>query len=210
MEKSSNAVFINCSYGETFRPLLRAILFCLLRVGLKPLIANEESDSGRVRLNRLLKLIKSSQYSIHDLSTLEDSQDPELLHLNMPFELGLDLGIRFSSVQNKKNTLVLEDKEGDLKAMMSDFGFGETKAHLNDGKRLVRIIRNHFYNVFRTECNRAPKLPEPRDIWYDFNTFNKDLETTPEGQLRDQDDLDEMENTEFIDKATAWIKHHSP
>ena len=208
MGKQAEAVFINCSYGESFRPLLRAILFCTLRLGLKPLIANEVSDSGRVRRDRILKLIRQSQYSIHDLSTVVDTRDSSILHLNMPFELGLDLGVRFSDakVQDRKIALVLEEKEGDVKKMMSDFGFGETKAHRNQGKRLVRAIRNHFYAALREKNRESVTLPDATDIWYEFNTFTKDLETTPDGRLRDPDDLDEMENAEFIDEAQRWIE----
>ena len=61
-------VFINCPFDARYAPILQGILFCLIRFGLNPRIATERSDSGESRIDKILELVESSRYSIHDLS----------------------------------------------------------------------------------------------------------------------------------------------
>ena len=72
------------------------MLFTLVYLGLKPQMA-QTTDSGAVRIDRILKLIKESKYSIHDLSRIVASKAGEIARFNMPFELGLDIGIRIET-----------------------------------------------------------------------------------------------------------------
>ncbi len=60
-------VFVNCPLDEDYDHILQAVLFCLVRFGLKPRIATERSDAGEPRINKILDLVQSSRYSIHDL-----------------------------------------------------------------------------------------------------------------------------------------------
>ena len=85
------SVFVNCPLDEDYDHILRAILFCLVRFGLKPRIATERSDAGEPRITKILSLIQSSRYSIHDLCRCQARQEGEYYRLNMPFELGLGL-----------------------------------------------------------------------------------------------------------------------
>ena len=86
------SVFINCPLDDEYKPLLQAILFCLIRFGFKPRIATERTDSAESRLEKIKELIRSSKYSIHDLSRCQSSGPREHYRMNMPFELGLDFG----------------------------------------------------------------------------------------------------------------------
>jgi hypothetical protein len=52
----------------------------------------ERLDSGRPRIDKIISLIKESKYAIHDLSRLKAREAGEYYRLNMPFELGLDVG----------------------------------------------------------------------------------------------------------------------
>ena len=51
-------VFINCPFDEEYLPLLRPLLFTILYVRLNPRIALESLDSGRPRIDKIVKLIK--------------------------------------------------------------------------------------------------------------------------------------------------------
>jgi hypothetical protein len=66
----TNSVFINCPFDNEYLPLLKPLLFILIKLGFNPRIALERSDSGEIRLNKILELIESSKFSIHDLSRL--------------------------------------------------------------------------------------------------------------------------------------------
>jgi len=61
-------VFVNCPFDAEYTPILEAMLFCLIRLGLNPRIATERGDSGETRIDKILELVQSSRYSIHDLS----------------------------------------------------------------------------------------------------------------------------------------------
>jgi hypothetical protein len=87
-------VFINCAFDQDFYPLLRPLLFAIIYLGLKPRIALEDVDSGRPRIDKIVELIADSKYAIHDLSRIEARKAGELFRLNMPFELGIDVGCR--------------------------------------------------------------------------------------------------------------------
>ncbi len=89
------SVFINCPFDSEFLPLAQALVFSILRLGLEPRIATERADSGETRVQKIRELIRSSRFSIHDLSRMEPLGPHDLPRFNMPFELGLDLGCRY-------------------------------------------------------------------------------------------------------------------
>lgn len=70
MRSFDRNVFINFPFDEEYLPLLRALLFTILYLGLNPRIALESLDSGRPRIEKVVRLIKESRYAIHDLSRL--------------------------------------------------------------------------------------------------------------------------------------------
>lgn len=54
-------VFVNCPFDNQYFPLLKALLFTIVYIGLKPLIS-ETSDSGEIRLHKIKDLMLESQY----------------------------------------------------------------------------------------------------------------------------------------------------
>lgn len=88
-ERSENSVFLNIPYDEKFRRLYLAYIAGLIHLGLNPR-ATLEIPGGRNRLEKILDLIRSCRYSIHDLSRVQlDRTPPRTPRFNMPFELGL-------------------------------------------------------------------------------------------------------------------------
>lgn len=94
MENFDKNIFVNCPFDKDFLPLLKPLLFTIMYCGFNPRIALERLDSGEVRLVKIKELIDSSRYSIHDLSRIKSKGSGEYFRLNMPFEIGLDLGCR--------------------------------------------------------------------------------------------------------------------
>ena len=62
-----SSAFVNCPFDEDYEPILQAVLFCLVRFGLTPRIAKERSNAGEGRVERILELVASSKYSIHEV-----------------------------------------------------------------------------------------------------------------------------------------------
>ena len=60
------SVFINCPFDEDYEPILQAMLFCIIYLGLHPRLATERLDSGEVRLDKLRELDIPSEHSLFD------------------------------------------------------------------------------------------------------------------------------------------------
>jgi hypothetical protein len=89
-ESSDKSVFLNIPYDDRFRRLYLAYITGLVHLDLKPR-ATIEIPGGQNRLDKILDLIHSCRYSIHDLSRVELDRNPPFTtpRFNMPFELGL-------------------------------------------------------------------------------------------------------------------------
>jgi len=79
-----NAVFLNIPYDEEFQKLYIAYIVGLSQLGFDPCITSGIPGGDR-RLDRVLALIQSCRYSIHDLSRVELSAVPPATpRFNMP------------------------------------------------------------------------------------------------------------------------------
>lgn len=87
-------VFINCPFDRAYRPLLRALLFAIHDCGFRARSALEVEDSGEVRVQKIIRIIKESPLGIHDISRVELDPSSNLPRFNMPLELGLFMGAK--------------------------------------------------------------------------------------------------------------------
>lgn len=150
------SAFVNCPFDEDYDPILRAVLFCLVRLGLRPRIATERSDVGEPRISKIVELIESSKYSIHDLSRCQAQEEGEYYRLNMPFELGLDFGCRRygSGHLASKVILVLEEEPYRYQAAISDLAGSDIEAHNGDYEVAVRKSSQLASRHARLSANR--------------------------------------------------------
>jgi len=88
----NRSVFVNCSRDARYGPLRRAIAFALYECKFIPRSMIED-DFG-VGYERVLRLIRSCRYGIHDLSAFGR---------NTPFDLGLFLGASNFGEANDRN-----------------------------------------------------------------------------------------------------------
>lgn len=137
-----NSIFVNCPFDEEFAPLLQAIAFCLTDMGFFPRLAPENADNAANRLDRIIDLIRSSKFGIHDLSRCKSTSVGEYARLNMPFELGLDHACaRFGGGQMAgKAILILEESRYDYQKGLSDISGWDIHAHDGDFIKVVRIV----------------------------------------------------------------------
>jgi len=166
-------VFVNCPFDEEYLPLLRPLLFTIIFLGLKPRIALEALDSGAPRIEKIIDLIRKSRYAIHDLSRLQAKQAGEYYRLNMPFELGVDVGCRLfgKGRWSQKRCLVLEVEHHRYQAAISDLSGSDIAVHNNDPQSIITQVRNWLNNEARLH---APGPASVLGAFMDFMADNYD------------------------------------
>lgn len=166
-------VFINCPFDKSYiDDLLKPILYVLVKNGLHPRLSLEVSDSGMVRLQKITGIIKACKYSIHDLSIVKSKKAKEFARMNMPFELGIDVGLRNSGVSklDEKLFLILEATKYDYMKALSDINGFDIKVHNNKTEKVFECL----YSWSR-ETLKIKKQDPPLKMLYDFMDFNTSL-----------------------------------
>jgi len=142
----SKNVFINCLFDDDFAPFLEAILFCVVYFGFSSRLSSESLETGQSRLEKILRLIENSKYSIHDLSRCKASSKGEYARMNMPFELGIDLGFRSSKDRSTdgKRFLIFEHTQYETKKALSDIAGLDIEYHNGEYDTLLEKVRDFF------------------------------------------------------------------
>jgi hypothetical protein len=194
-------VFINCPFDEKYFPLLRPLLFTVIYLKLKPRIALESMDSGQLRLDKIVSLIKDSKFSIHDLSRSEALAPGELYRLNMPFELGIDFGCRFfgASPHNEKRALILEAKEHRYKASISDLAGADIACHKDEPYKVIGEVRAWLKNVCLEKAAAPAKISS---AFTDFMAQNYDALIAEGFSPRD---IEELPVPELVNYMETWV-----
>lgn len=200
----SKNVFINCPFDPDYTPLLRPLLFTILYLGYIPRIALERFDSGEARIQKICELIGNSKFSIHDLSRIQSSGKNEIYRLNMPFELGIDIGCRLfkEGVAKLKKCLILEKEQYRYQKALSDLSNSDIKRHNNEPEEIVRQIRNWFVE------NEQPKATSATKIWENFNEFMADFYEKRKKEGFKNKDLQMMPVPEYINFIKEWLDVH--
>jgi hypothetical protein len=138
-----NAVFLNIPYDEEFQRLYVAYIVGLYQLGLKPFVTSG-IPGGERRLDRVLALIQSCRYSIHDLSRIELSTTPPATpRFNMPLELGLT--ITWAKLHPRRHTWFLwESTPRRLQKSMSDLDGTDPYIHSGTVEGVLSELRNAF------------------------------------------------------------------
>lgn len=166
-------VFINCPFDKSYiNDLLKPLLYVIIKNGYNPRLSLEVSDSGEVRLEKITEIIKSCKYSIHDLSLVKSKKAKEFARMNMPFELGIDYGLRKSGTVplSEKQFLILEATKYDYMKAISDINGFDIKVHNNKTEQVFECIYSWFSETLKTN-----KQEPPLKTFYDFIDFNTSL-----------------------------------
>jgi hypothetical protein len=195
-------VFVNCPFDDAYLPLLRPLLFCVIYVGLNPRIALEALDSGAPRFEKIVSLVQQSKFAIHDLSRMQSSSAGEYFGLNMPFELGLDVGCRLfrRGQASTKRCLILEAEPYRYKAAISDLSNSDIAVHGNEPVKLITEVRNWLNAEARL------KAPGPADVWSRFNEFMASNYVDLKGRGYSDSDIDSLPVGELIACMQEWVE----
>jgi hypothetical protein len=192
------SVFINCPFDDKYTPIFEAIVFVVIICGFRPLCARVRLDSSEIRLNKIMDLIGSSRYSIHDLSRVELDEVNALPRFNMPLELGADLGCkRFSPSRKNKSILIFDSQSYRFQKYISDLGGQDVANHNNHPTLAIGSIRNWL----RAESGQ--RLPGPSALEIRYARFRRDL---PQICVGLEVKPEEMTFVDFCQGVAAWLE----
>ena len=140
-------VFINCPYDSKYRPNMHLIIYMVCKFDHYPKLAALYSDVDD-RMEKICKLIDSSEIGIHDISLMEFDGENKLARFNMPFELGIDYAHK--KYVNKNDKLLIMEKEPYLsKKSLSDLSGSDIVAHKDEPEEIIKSIRNFFVGLYQ-------------------------------------------------------------
>lgn len=137
------SLFLNIPYDSSFRNLYLAYIAGVTSFGLVPR-ATLEIPGGERRLDRILSLIQTCAYSLHDLSRVQlDHHSPKTPRFNMPFELGLVVSWQ-KLISPKHTWFVFEAMQRRAEKSLSDISGTDVYIH----NRNVRGVFTQLCNAF--------------------------------------------------------------
>jgi len=170
-EKYNKNIFINCPFDVDYKPLFDALVFVIFDCGFIPRCALEEDDGSQIRVQKIFSIIAECRLGIHDLSRVEVSKSTKLPRFNMPLELGIFLGAKHFGVQGqkRKTCLILDREKYRYQKFISDIAGQDVKAHENDQRILIRVVRDWLRN------HSQVSIPSGSVIWSRYQIFKKEL-----------------------------------
>jgi hypothetical protein len=165
--KPEAEVFLNIPYDTRFERLFRAYICGTSAFGLVPRATLEIPGGGR-RLDRILELIRSCKYAIHDLSRVELDRTPPLTpRFNMPFELGLSVAHEKASKRGRHEWFVCESMNLRLAKSLSDLN--GTDPYIHGG--IVSGLFPQLCNMFV----RRDRQPSIQQMWTIYREMSRAL-----------------------------------
>jgi hypothetical protein len=137
--KRTTNVFLNVPFDEQYAPLYVALIAALTAFGRTPRTVLE-IPTQEARLARLRAIIGACGASVHDLSRVETSGDPPVPRFNMPFELGLTLGMH----QSDHAWFVFESVPHRIHRSLSDLGGHDAEVHDGKPEGILCAVTNAF------------------------------------------------------------------
>ena len=152
------AVFLNIPYDEEFHSLYIAYIVGIFQLDLVPHLASEIPGGDR-RLSRIIQLVQSCRYSIHDLSRVELNVAPSATpRFNMPLELGMTITWQILN-PDQHTWFVYESEPYRLQRSASDLN--GTDAYIHDGT--VEGVLRELCNAFRRD--HSPSVPKMLEVY---------------------------------------------
>lgn len=191
-------VFINCPFDNEYFPILRSILFCLVYLDFTPQIS-ETTDSGANRLSKLKDLIRTSKYSIHDISRVELNSEG-LPRFNMPLECGIDFGAKMLGPPKLRTKifLILEKERHRYQGFISDISGNDIRSHNNDPERAIQNVRDWL------KLNERKSLDFSSNIWLVYNEFLYDLTEYAKENHFDPHHINSITFMDLIELMVTW------
>ena len=123
--------------------------------------------------------------------------------MNMPFELGIDVGCRLfgKGRWQQKRCLVLEAERYRYQAAISDLSGSDIAVHDGDAQRIVAEVRNWLNN------QASLQAPGPTSIWGAFLDFMADNYDTLKRRGFSDRDIEKLPVDELMQCIDSWVGH---
>lgn len=197
----SKNIFINCPFDDEYREIFLGILFTTIYLKYTPRLALDSTDSGQIRINKIVTLITESKFGIHDLSRMVSSKKGEHYRMNMPFELGIDYAcqnIHTDKFPDKK-ILILDSEQYRYQKAISDLSGCDIKKHHNNVIEAIKSIRDWLVNV---DLDRALSGNGIWALYNDFQAYLYDEVVVTDGHLS----VDDVQITEIKRHMEIWCR----
>lgn len=148
--RSGKDVFINCPFDESYQPVFRAIVFAIRACRLNPRCALEIDDASEVRVEKIIRIMRGCSLSVHDISRTDLDHTSKLPRFNMPFELGLFLGLD-RGARKTRPSLILDAERYRYQQFLSDIAGQDIRAHAGDPLRVITHIRDWLNTIYPAE-----------------------------------------------------------
>lgn len=192
-------VFINCPFDRPYKRIFDALVFAVFDCGFVARSALEITNTAEVRVEKIARIIDECRLGLHDLSRTSLDRSSRLPRFNMPFELGLSLGM--ARRVSGRSCLVLDRDRYRYQKFISDIAGQDIAAHENDPATAVKVVRNWLRS-----SQTAGTVPGPAHIWKRYQSFRNDLPAIC-------DDLhlkpSEMIFNDYATISSEWIAEHA-
>ena len=198
-------VFINCPFDSTYRPLFQAIVFTVHACGFTARCAQEEDNTGDVRIQKIISIIDQCHYGIHDISKADLDENTKLARFNMPLELGIFIGAHHFAASDhynhSKKFVVMDTEPYRYQMFISDINGQDIKAHDGKAEKVIQNVRDFL----ATSSKR--KLPGASYLADRYGSFQ---DTLPEicQQLRWK--VAELTFIDYVNCVTIWTANTLP
>ncbi len=166
------SIFFNCPFDANYKPIFEALVFAAFDCGYVARCALEIDDGGEVRVEKIIRMIKSCRLGVHDISRTELDPDNHLPRFNMPFELGLFVGAaRFGPpAQKRKLCLILDRDRYRFQKFISDIAGQDIYAHGDEPEEAIKSLRKWL-----SALNGQTTLPGGMSIVKRYRSFRLQL-----------------------------------
>lgn len=203
MSDYDQSVFINCPFDDLYLPLFEALVFAALDCGFEARCATEIKDSGQVRIDKIVDLIRQCKYGIHDISRTELDKESNLPRFNMPLELGIFLGAKEfgDSTQREKLCLILDRQQYRYQKFCSDIAGQDIAAHSGDPEEAIRITRDWL-----SDSVEEVMIPSGSKIIERYRDFREKMPIICNSfQLAEE----ELTFIDFRNVSKVWLRENS-
>jgi hypothetical protein len=194
------AVFINCPFDASYRRLFDAIVFAVMALGFEPRCALERDTGTQERLKKIVEIIHSCPFGIHDLSFMRIDRRTKLPRYNMALELGLFLGCCEFGGQGQagKSCLILDRERWRYRKSLSDLSGRDIQDHKGDPERAICAVRKWL----ATESQHTDR-PGGSFIIKQYRRFRKELPSLcRRAKLR----VSELSFKDYCGLIAVWLR----
>ena len=196
-------VFVNCPFDDTCKPLFQAIIFTVQACGFRPRCAQEDDNTGDIRIQKIIRIIDACHYGIHDISKADLDKSTQLARFNMPLELGIFIGAHhFASPKHynrNKKFIVMDSEQYRYQRFISDINGQDIKAHSLEEGRVVQHVRDFLATSSRTQLAGADYLTQQ------FNLFKDRL---PEICRQLRWTVEQLTFIDYVNCINVWLEEN--